>query len=149
MEVPRAARLRSPLLIAIWALLTVEAVGGLVLFFARLVWDRYPGETLHVVAGLGLTLAFVIYQWRHWLRVAPLRARQDHVLGLIASVTMALTLLSGLWLGIEWWQARSHGATARYDSPAVALHTIGSMLVLAFVGAHLGAVLIRDRPRDP
>jgi len=149
-EPARASRLRSPLLLALWALLAVEALGGLVLFFARLVWSRYPGETLHVVAGLGLMLAYGAYQWRHWLRVAPLRVRQDYVLGLVASGTMALTLLSGLWLGLDWWRARSQTApvAARYDSLPVAFHNIGGMLVLAFVGAHLGAVLMRDRSRD-
>lgn len=149
-ESQRARRLRAPLLLAVWALLAVEAVGGLAIFFARLVWGTTPGETLHVVAGLVLTLAFVLYQWRHWLRVSPLRWRQDHVLGLIASATMALTLISGLWLGVAWWRERSRSAEAavRYPAPAVALHDIGSMLVLAFVGAHLGAVLMRDRSRE-
>ena len=146
-ESQRAARLRSPLLLLLWALLAIETLGGLAIFFARLVWGAAPGETVHVVAGLALTLAFVVYQWRHWLRVSPLRARQDHVLGLIASITMALTLLSGLWLGWAWWRARGAGP-ARYPAPAVALHDIGGMLVVAFVGAHLGAVLMRGRSRD-
>lgn len=147
----RAARLRSPLLIVVGGLLAVEAIGGLALFVARLVLGRYPGETIHVVAGLGLTLAFVLYQWRHWLRVAPLRARQDYILGLIASTTMALTLLSGLWLGIDWWRARTEPTptATRYDALLVAIHNIGGMLVLAFVGAHLGAVLMRDSSREP
>jgi len=150
-EHARSGRLRDPVLLALGALLAVEAAGGLLLFFARLVWGTAPGEMLHVLAGLALTGVFVVYQWNHWIRVAPFRARQDYVLGAIASAVMALTLVSGLWLGLEWWQARSEAAagTVRYSPLLSAVHNIGSMLVLAFVGAHLGAVLMRDRLREP
>ena len=147
----RATRLRSPLLVWLWALLAVEVGGGLVLFLARLVWGTAPGETLHVVAGLGLTGVYGVYQWRHWRRVAPVRPRLDYVLGLIAAATMALTLLSGLWLGAFWWLRKLATPGTMVDYPALpaALHNIGNMLVIAFVGAHLGAVLARDRTRDP
>ena len=51
----RATKLRAPLLLALWALLAFEAVGGLVLFTARLVWGALPGESAHVLAGVLLT----------------------------------------------------------------------------------------------
>ena len=147
----RAARLRSPLLLALWGLLVVEVGGGLLLFFARLAWGATPGVELHVFAGLALTVVYALYQWRHWLRVAPLRAGLDHVLGRIAAASMAFTLISGLWLGLIWWQRTlaAPAATVHYPALLVAVHNIGNMLVIAFVGAHLVAVLTRHRTREP
>ena len=138
----RAGRLRSPLLIALWILLAFEAASGLVLFAAFLIAGRRPGETLHVIAGVPLAVVYAVYQWRHWRRVSPLRGRPDHVLGLVAAAVMALTLASGLLLGVWWWNGRGEGAS--YPVWLTALHNIGSMLVLSFVGAHLLLILMRD-----
>ena len=147
----RSARLRSPLLLAVWGLLAVEVAGGLLLFFARLAWAATPGVGLHVAAGLALTVVYAFYQWRHLLRVAPLRVGLHQVLGAIAAASMALTLLSGLWLGLIWWQRTLAAPAAEVHYPAlpVAIHNIGNMLVIAFVGAHLSAVLTHHRTREP
>lgn len=148
---PRSTRLRSPLLIALWGLLAIETLGGLVLFAAFLVAGRRPGETLHVVAGVALTAVYAAYQWDHWKRVRPLRARIDHVLGVLAAAAMALTLLTGLVLSLAWWVARFAAPRLEevpYPPLLSAGHNIGAMLVLSFVGAHLAAVLLRDRSRD-
>ena len=126
----------------------VEALGGLVIFYARLAFGTTPGETIHVIGGLLLTVVYVAYQWHHWLRVAPFRPRLDYALGLLATLFMALALLSGLVLGLYWWEARMAASTAAkvaYPALLSAAHNIASMLVLAFVGSHLGAVLLRDR----
>jgi hypothetical protein len=142
---PRAKRLRAPLLVTLWALLGFEAAGGLVLFCARLVAGQSPGVTLHVLVGLVLTLVYAAYQWSHWFRVAPFRARLDYALGLIAATSLVITQTTGLVLGWIWWRAA--GAPPAYPALLSALHNIMSMLVLTFVGAHLGAVLVRDRRR--
>jgi hypothetical protein len=142
---PRAKRLRAPLLVTLWALLGIEAVGGLVLFCARLVAGQSPGVTLHVLAGLVLTVVYAAYQWSHWFRVAPFRARLDYALGLIAASSLVITQATGLVLGWIWWRAA--GAAPAYPALLSAFHNIMSMLVLTFVGAHLGAVLVRDRRR--
>ena len=144
---PRARRLRAPLLLALWLLLAIEAAGGIVIFVARLATGGTPGEALHVVAGLALAAVYAVYQWRHWLRVRPLRARLDYTVGLLAAASMALTNLTGLVLGAAWWRDRvvGHAAAASYAPALSAVHNIGSMLVLTFVGAHLAAVLMRDR----
>ena len=150
LERSRSDRLRSPLLLALSVLLALETVGGLVLFAAFLTMGRRPGEALHTLAGVPLAALYALYQWRHWRRVRPLRARLDYVLGLVAALVMGLTLLTGLGLGAWWWQARvtaRSGGEVAYPPLLSALHNIGSMLVMAFVGAHLGAVLMRDRPR--
>ena len=134
-----------------WALLGFEALGGLVIFCARLIAGRTPGETLHVVLGVALTAVYAVYQWRHWARVAPFRTRLDYALGLIASLALALTQLTGLWLATAWWRDRIAQPVATgvgYPPALSALHNIGSVAVLTFVGAHLGAVLMRDRARD-
>lgn len=147
----RAERLRAPLLVALWALLAFETAGGLVLFTAYLVAGRRPGESLHVVAGVLLAGCYAVYQWRHWGRVAPLRPRVDYVLGTVAACVTALTLGSGLVLGAAWWAARvtaRRGGEVGYAPWLSAVHNIGGMLILAFVGAHLGAVLMRDRTRS-
>ena len=147
-EHPRARRLRAPLLITLWVLFTIEAVGGLVIFFARLAWGVAPGETLHVVCGVALTLAYLIYQTRHWLRVAPPRARLDYALGIIAALAMIAANGFGLMLGVIWWRARTDpagGAGIHYPPLLSAMHNIASLLVITFVLAHLGAVLARDR----
>jgi hypothetical protein len=142
----RARRWRAPALLAVWALLAVEAVGGLVIFAARLAFGTTPGETLHVIAGLALTVAYVVYQWRHWLRVRPFLPRLDYALGLFSASFMALSLLTGLALGVVWWRDRASGTGAvRYPTVLSATHLIGSMLVLTFIGAHIGAVLLRTR----
>ncbi len=144
----RAERLRSPLLRALGLLLAVEAVGGLTIFYARLALGTTPGEALHVVAGVALTVVYAVYQWQHWSRVEPFRARLDYAIGLLAALSMAATNLTGLALGLDWWRVRvvHHDASAvSYPPPLSAAHNIGSMLVLTFVGAHLGAVLMRDR----
>ena len=142
----RRGRLRSPLLVTLWVFLAFEAITGLVLFTAFLVAGRRPGETLHVLAGVPLAAIYATYQWRHWHRVAPFRARPEHVLGLVAAIVTALTVLSGLALGILWWIGRASGGAGEISYPAglSALHNIGSMLLLSFVGAHLGSVLRRD-----
>jgi hypothetical protein len=142
---PRSARLRAPLLVTLWATLGIEAIGGLVIFCARLIAGTSPGVTLHVVLGLALTFVYAAYQWGHWSRVAPLRARLDYVIGLIAALSLAVTQATGLLLGWIWWRAAS--AAPPYPSLLSAFHNIMSMLVLTFVGAHLGAVLVRDRQR--
>jgi hypothetical protein len=139
------------LLVALWLLLAFEAAGGLVIFCARLVLGRTPGEALHVGAGVALTAVYAAYQWSHWARVAPFRARLDYTLGLIASLALALTQITGLWLAVSWWRDRiAHPTTAGvgYPPSLSALHNIGSVAVLTFVGAHLGAVLMRDRARS-
>ena len=146
----RAERLRSPLLIALWILLAFEAASGLLLFTAFLVAGRRPGEALHVVAGVPLAVVYAVYQWRHWRRVSPFRGRPDHVLGLVAASVTALTLATGLWLAGPWWIARVASPQAGAVSYPVALssvHNLGSMLVMAFVGAHLVAVLSRGAAR--
>jgi len=146
----RARRLRAPLLVALWALLALEALGGLVIFVARLVWGATPGEALHVVVGLLLTAIYAVYQWRHWQRVRALRPQLHYALGVIAASSMALTNLTGLWLAAFWWQERIVGASAaavRYPVPLSAVHNVASMVVLTFVAAHVGAVLFRNH--DP
>ena len=147
-EAPRGRRLRAPLLVTLWGLLVIEGVGGIVIFFARLAAGRTPGEALHVVAGALLTLVYAIYQWQHWTRVSPWRSRMDYAMGLIAALSMGGALGTGLWLAWPWWQARivagSRFAVA-YPTVVSAAHNIMSMLVLTFVGAHLAAVLLRDR----
>ena len=147
---PRSRRLRAPLLVLLWWLLGVEAAGGLILFFMRLATGTMPGETVHVIAGAGLTLVYAIYQWQHWLRVAPWRGRLDYALGLIGAIAMGMTLATGYVLAWPWWRSRiverSGGAVA-YPSLASAAHNIMSMLVLTFVLAHLAAVLLRDKTK--
>jgi hypothetical protein len=149
-EFARGRRLGAPLLLVVWGLLGFEAIGGLVIFVARLVVGTTPGEALHVIAGVMLTGAYAIYQWRHWTRVRPFRPQFHYALGLIAALSMALVNLTGLWLGVCWWQDRIAVPTSgpvRYPPLLSAGHNVASMLVLAFVGAHLGAVLFRDRTR--
>jgi hypothetical protein len=132
--------------VALWVFLGFEATSGLVLFTTFLVAGRRPGETIHVAAGVPLAALYAIYQWRHWSRVAPFRGRTEHVLGLVAAVVTSLTVLSGLVLGAMWWVARAAGARGEVAYPTwlSALHNIGSMLLLSFVGAHLGSVLRRE-----
>ena len=144
----RSRRLRAPLLVTLWALLGIEGLGGLTIFYVRLANGSTPGETLHVLAGFALALVYTVYQVQHWSRVAPWRSRLDYALGLIGACAMAITLATGLWLGVPWWSLRvaSHSANAvAYPTPLSAAHNIMSMLVLTFVGAHLAAVLLRDR----
>ena len=146
-ESPRGKRLRAPVLVTLAVLLGFEAVGGLVIFFARLAAGTTPGEALHVVLGGGFTLVYLGYQIPHWSRVAPWRSRLDYALGLIAAASMVATLATGYALAWPWWQARvaAHSAAAvAYAPPVSAAHNIMSMLVLTFVGAHLAAVLLRD-----
>jgi hypothetical protein len=138
----RARRLRAPLLVTLWALLAIEAAGGLVIFFARLAAGATPGVTLHVVAGLALVLAWAAYQWTHWARVAPWRSRLDYTLGLIAATSMALALATGLALAPAWWAAR-RAADADYAAWLSGAHNVMSMFVLTFAAAHLLAVLQR------
>jgi hypothetical protein len=147
---PRARRLRSPLLWALWLLLAFEAAGGLVLFFARLAYGESPGEAPHVIGGLLFTLVYAIYQIQHWHRVAPWRARVDYALGLIAAVSLIATNATGIVLGLSWWRAQppgAHVASIAYAPTFSAVHNIASMLALTFTLAHLSAVLKRDRRR--
>jgi hypothetical protein len=132
---------------SLWWLLGIEAAGGLLIFFMRLAAGRTPGETLHVVVGALLTLAYAIYQGQHWRRVQPWRSRLDYAMGLIAALAMAATLATGYALAWPWWQLRTVARAAgevSYSPPLSAAHNIMSMLVLTFVGAHLAAVLLRD-----
>lgn len=125
-------------------------MSGLVLFTARLVAGAAPGETLHVATGAVLLGVYALYQWRHWRRVRPMRPQLHHALGLIAAVFMALTHLTGLWLAAAWWRDRVAAPLAgpvRYAPLLSAAHNVASMVVLTFVGAHVGAVLFRDRDR--
>ena len=142
----RARRLRAPLLLSLWTLLAFEGAGGIVIFVARLAVGSTPGEALHVAAGLALTIVYAVYQWRHWRRVW-LQRGLHFVIGLFAASFMVLTNLTGLVLGVAWWRDRviGHAAAASYPPALSAVHNIGSMLVLTFVGAHLAAVLMRDR----
>ena len=147
-ETPRGRRLRAPLLVTLWGLLGVEALGGLLLFSTRLALGSMPGESLHVIAGAALTLIYAAYQWQHWTRVAPWRGRLDYSLGLIGAISMGITLGTGFVLAWPWWRLRvvARAAGAVGYSPAVSsVHNIMSMLVLTFVAAHLAAVLLRDR----
>lgn len=145
----RARRLRAPLLLSLWALLGFEAAGGTVIFVARLAAGNTPGEALHVGAGLALTIVYAVYQWRHWRRVG-LQRGLHFVIGILAASFMALANLTGLALGVVWWRDRVVGnaAAAGYPPALSAVHNIGSMLVLTFVGAHITAVLMRDRRPD-
>lgn len=149
MEPARARRLRSPLLLALAVLLAAEALGGLVILFARVAFGATPGLVLHVVLGLALTLVYAGYQLVHWRRVAPVRARPDYALGLIAALSMAATNLSGLLLAWVWWQAKKSGEAPAYPVAVAAVHMLGTMLVLTFAAAHLAAVLQRDRGANP
>jgi len=58
---------------------------------------------------------------------------------------MSLTNATGIVLAWIWWQARRTGADPHYPVALSALHTLGTMMVLTFSGAHLAAVLQRDR----
>jgi len=113
----------------------------------RLATGALPGEALHVGGGALLTLLYAAYQWQHWFRVAPWRSRLDYAMGLIAALSMAGALGTGVWLAAPWWQARIVARSAEavtYASSLSAAHNVMSMLVLTFVGAHLAAVLLRD-----
>ena len=106
-----------------------------------------PGETLHVAGGAALAVVYASYQSRHWSRVAPLRPRLDYAIGLLASVSLALTLLTGLVLAMPWWEVRvaeRSAAAVSYPAWVSGAHLAFTMLALTFVGAHLGAVLLRD-----
>ena len=143
----RDRRLRAPLLVLLWWLLAFEAAGGLFIFIMRLAAGRTPGETLHVAVGAVLTLLYAIYQFQHWSRVAPFRSRMDYALGLIAALSMAVTLGTGFALALPWWTVRIAQNSAEpiaYATTVSAAHNIMSMLVLTFLGAHLAAVLLRD-----
>jgi len=141
----RAQRLRAPLLLTFAALLAFEALGGLVLFYARLAYGLLPGERSHVLAGIPLALFYAAYLWQHWRRVSPIRARLDYALGLIAAASLAASLALGGALGWLWWRSRGSGEPPHYPEVVSAAHNISSMLVLTFVLAHLLAVLARDR----
>jgi hypothetical protein len=148
LEELRARRLRAPLLLLVWVLLGIEAAGGLVIFVARVAFGTTPLEALHVWCGVALTAGYAVYQFRHWWRVAPFRRQLHYAIGLLAAIFMAATNLTGLVLAAAWWKVRIvAGSAAAVPYPPVlsAAHNIGSMLVLTFVGAHLGAVLVRDR----
>lgn len=139
--------MRAPLLVLLWWLLAFEALGGLVIFFMRLATGTTPGELLHIAVGALFTLVYVAYQIPHFARVAPWRNRMDYALGLIAALSMLATLGTGIALTLQWWPVRvvASSPDAIAYTPAVsAAHNIMSMLVLAFVGAHLAAVLMRD-----
>jgi len=142
----RAARFRAPLFVTLAVLLAFEGIGGLVIFFARLAWGTTPGEALHVLAGAALALVYAAYQWIHLRRVFTLRGRLDWVLGWIAGLVMALTLGTGFVLGAPWLKLRlAHDAApVPYPVALTAFHNVTSMLVLSFVAAHIGAVLLRD-----
>lgn len=142
----RARRLRSPLLVAVWVLLAFEALGGLVIFAVRLAAGSLPGEAAHVVVGVAFTLAWLVYQVRHWTRVR-FRRTFDHAMGWIATVSLAVTNGTGLALGWAWW--RAHGGAARYATTLSTAHLVGTLLALGFVGAHLGAVLLRGPALAP
>ena len=148
---PREMRLRAPLLLALAALLLLEAAGGLLMLFVRVAYGATPGVALHVVGGLALTLVYAIYQLTHWNRVAPWRGRPDYVLGLIAACSMAAVNLTGLALGWVWWRAASRATgeagAVSYPVALSAVHTLTTMLVLTFSIAHLAAVL--QRPSQP
>lgn len=144
---PRTQRILAPLVSLVWVLLAFEALGGLWIFFVRLAYDgRTPGLTLHWWAGWALTVLYVVYQWQHWSRVAPLRARLDYVMGLIAALSMVFTLGTGVVLGLPWWHAHMP-AQFPFMPLWSGAHNVLSMLTLTFVGAHLGAVLFRDAQR--
>jgi cytochrome b561 len=71
----------------------------------------------------------------------------DYALGLIAALSMGLTLGTGIALTLPWWELRIAQKSADpvvYSTVVSAAHNIMSMLVLTFVGAHLAAVLMRD-----
>ncbi|HVP15377.1 MAG TPA: hypothetical protein VMS88_07520 [Terriglobales bacterium] len=142
----RSRRLAAPILVALWALLGIEAAGGLVIYCARIAFGTTPGEAFHVAAGLALLPVWIVYQWNHWLRVRPLRPLLDYTVGLLAASSMALTNLTGVALGALWWRDRVARAlpAARVPAALSAAHLSGTMLVLTFVGAHVGAVLLRD-----
>lgn len=148
----RRRRLQAPSLVVLGLLLVIESVGGLAIFFMRLATGALPGETLHVVAGAALTLVYAAYQWQHWARVAPWRNRLDYVLGLIATLSLVVTLATGIVLTVPWWEVRmvaGSDAAVTYATLTSAAHNIMGMLVMTFVGAHVAAVLRRDRPRAP
>jgi hypothetical protein len=144
----RARRMRAPLILTLWALLAFESIGGLVIFVARLAAGRTPGETLHVIGGMLLLFVYAAYQWRHWNRVAPVRARLDYGIGLLAAGSMILVNVTGILLGLEWWRDRFTAPVAGevvYTPLLSAVHNIACMLVLTFAAGHLGAVLFRDQ----
>jgi hypothetical protein len=140
--------MRAPLLIALWVLLAVEFLGGLVIFFARLANGTLPGESLHVWAGIALAGVYAAYQWQHWLRVRSVRSGLDRLLGYLTASSMVATLVTGIWLGWEWWRHVRVGAPGHvpYASWLSGAHNIASMLVAAFVASHVGVILLRERP---
>jgi hypothetical protein len=147
----RRKRLQAPLLVTLGLLLVVESIGGLTIFFMRLATGALPGETLHVAAGCALTLVYVVYQWQHWTRVAPWRNRLDYALGLIATLSLVATLATGIVLTVPWWEMRivaGNDGAVTYANLTSAAHNITSMLVMTFLGAHIAAVLRRDRARS-
>ena len=144
----RAERLRSPLLIALWTLFAIEALTGIIVFFARLAVGRAPTVSLHWYAGFAFTLVYAIYQIQHWNRVQPLRARLDHVLGVVATSSLIVTQVSGYWVGWEWFmRGRPMGYTA-FPSALSATHNVMSMLAMTFVGTPWRRAAARiTRPR--
>ena len=139
----QARRLRAPLLVVLWALLAIEAVGGLVIFFARLASGAAPGLSLHWWAGWALVPAYLAYLTGHLRRVWPVRARLDYGLGVLAAASVGLTLGSGIADGMGWWRAGMPPGYTKFDTALSGLHNVASMLTLTFVGAHLAAVLLR------
>jgi hypothetical protein len=141
-ETVQLAEWRARLTAFVAGLFLVEALTGLVIYFAPFSVTAQVAVVLHTIAGLLFAVPYGVYQVHHWRLNAERPFNQHKLLGYLCLVALAVCGVSGLVLT---WQA---SMTPRISYTWDLVHLVSGLASTAFVVWHIGIILLRHRWQD-
>lgn len=131
---------RSPLAIAVVALLAIEALTGLWMYLAPFSVAGQLQVLAHTIAGLILVAPFAVYLVRHVRTWGGQRPTAVMVLGYALLVLGAISIATGLVL--TWQAAFGRRIGAGWDL----VHLVGGVAIAVLLVVHLVLAFARRRP---
>ncbi len=131
---------RSPLAVAVTALLVLLGATGLWIYLAPFSAAGQVQVLVHTGLGLVLVVPYAVYQLRHWRAWRGQRLTAEMALGYTLMVGVVTSTLTGLWLT---WQAVFG---PRIGTTADLVHLVSGIAALAVLATHLWQAFRRRRP---
>jgi len=131
---------RSPLAVAVTALLVLLSATGLWIYLGPFSGAGQVQVILHTGLGLALIVPYAVYQVRHWRAWIDQRLTAEAVLGYALLVGVVVSIVSGLWLT---WQAVFG---PRIGSTADLIHLVSGIGAMLVLGGHVWTAFRRRRP---
>lgn len=135
---PKAKEWEHVLLLFVSGLLLFETITGLSIYFLPFNISNQIMVLLHTIIGLVFIIPFAWYQVRHWLIYRSRAMNHYKLTGYVLMVISIVLVVSGVVLTYQ--ATMSTNISRAWDL----VHVIGTFTLIAFSGAHIILIIIRD-----